>query len=135
MEKFPLNLTDDERKAYEMLLAFGQLSAGELSQYGEFEFELTNEILKSLANKGYSSQVSNFGNKVIPKFPFLETHQHFQELTDKIHQIDWSRAIRVDSNNYTKYFENARKNSHRLNFCEMLLLASQRCILGIRQQG
>ncbi|MHA2335926.1 MAG: helix-turn-helix domain-containing protein, partial [Candidatus Hodarchaeales archaeon] len=89
MEKFPLNLTEDEKKAYEMLLAFGQLSAGELSQYGGFEYEQTENILNSLSEKGYSSQVSAFKNKVIPKFPFLETHQHFQELSDKIHQIDY----------------------------------------------
>ncbi|MHA1983510.1 MAG: helix-turn-helix domain-containing protein [Candidatus Hodarchaeales archaeon] len=89
MEKFPLNLTEDEKKAYEMLLAFGQLSVGELSQYGGVEYEQTENIFKSLSEKGYASQVSAFRNKVIPKFPFLETHQHFQELSDKIHQVDY----------------------------------------------
>ncbi|OLS26397.1 MAG: hypothetical protein HeimC3_09470 [Candidatus Heimdallarchaeota archaeon LC_3] len=89
MENFPLNLTDDEKKAYEMLLAFGQLSIGELSQYGTFDFEQVNILMKSLEEKGLSAHVSSIGNRVIPKFPFLATHQHFQELSDKIHQIDY----------------------------------------------
>ena len=88
MEHFPLNMTDEEKNAYEMLLAFGQLTAGEMSQYNKVKLDDAKSLLESLLQKGFASKISNFGNHYFPKFPFLETHTHFKELVDRINILD-----------------------------------------------
>ena len=88
MERFPLNTTDQEKTAFEMLLAFGQLTAGELSQFNKLKLDEAIALLESLLTKGYASKINNFGNHYLPKFPFLETHTHFKELCDRINQLD-----------------------------------------------
>jgi hypothetical protein len=88
MERFPLNISEDERNAYEMLLAFGQLSAGEYSQYGNKDLNESISIMQSLIEKGFVTEIKHFSGRYLPKFPFLETHTHFKDLTVKINEVD-----------------------------------------------
>ena len=88
MERYPLNTTDEELNAFEMLLAFGQMTAGELSQYNKVKLEEATITLESLLSKGYASKINNFGNHYLPKFPFLETYTYFKDLCDRINKLD-----------------------------------------------
>ena len=88
MEHFSLNVTDDEKNVYEMLLVFGQLTAGEISQYKNIDLTTAGSLLESLLQKGLASKISNFGNHYFPKFPFLETYTYFKELNNQINTLD-----------------------------------------------
>ena len=98
-EQFPLNMTNEEKEAYETLLAFGQLTAGELSQFKTIKLEDATSLLQSLLNKGLACTVSTFSNHYLPKFPFLETHTHFKELTDRINAVDKQSKSFFDERN------------------------------------
>ncbi len=101
LEHFPLNMTNEEKNVYEMLLAFGQLTAGEMSQYNHITLDSASALLESLLQKGFATKISNFGNHYLAKFPFLETHTHFKELNDQIN------ALNTQSKNF---FEDRKKD-------------------------
>ncbi len=99
MELFPLNMTDEEKKVYDMLLAFGQITAGELSQYNKIDLTTASTLLESLLEKGLAKKITNFGNHYYPNFPFLETHTHFKDLNNQINDLD---------NQSKSFFENRK---------------------------
>lgn len=107
MELFPLNMTDEEKPVFDMLLAFGQITAGELSQYNKIELSTANSLLESLLEKGFAKKISNFGNHFFPNFPFLETHTHFKDLNNQINELDTQSKAFFDDrkNDLTAYQE------------------------------
>lgn len=52
-ELLELGLTKNEAKAYEALLKFGKLSAGEVSKHGSVPYSRIYDILGSLTSKGF----------------------------------------------------------------------------------
>ncbi|MHA2364599.1 MAG: hypothetical protein ACXAC7_11635, partial [Candidatus Hodarchaeales archaeon] len=80
-------LSESEEKAYHDLIAFGQLSLGEICAFNDFQIDEGHKIINNLIEKGLASQIEGLTNRYIPRFPFFESSKELEESLTKVKMI------------------------------------------------
>ncbi|MHA2365993.1 MAG: hypothetical protein ACXAC7_18690, partial [Candidatus Hodarchaeales archaeon] len=87
MSELLSNLSTLEETSYHSLIAFGQLSLGEICYFNNIQLEQGIDSLNSLISKGLAAEIEGLKHRYIPRFPFFGASTELEETLVKVRAI------------------------------------------------